>query len=267
MPSTRRCPAPSLRIALLAAAFVLLLATPSPALALGDWVGVEGMLWHQGQAGQASIDGNILSGTTLDFQDTLDLEKTDNSKMGRVWFRFGKSRLLLDYFDSSRKGDTTLTQSFVFDDTLYAAGQTMSSRLDLKVYQAQYRFTVADLKLVEVGVGLTLNEAKINFALDGSVGGRTSLDKNVPYPTLGAAVTVKPFPGFHIRVEANGMHANVSGTQVQILDARAQVEWYVAHVLGFFAGYRTYRFNVDDQDFGSVDNTFKGPYAGIGVKF
>src|SRR2546427_789718 len=75
--------------------------------------------WHQSQDGSASIDGSILNGTTFDFHDTLGLDKTDNTTMGRVWFRWSKTRLVFDYFDSSRSGDTTLSQSFVFDDRLY----------------------------------------------------------------------------------------------------------------------------------------------------
>jgi len=54
---------------------------------------------------------------------------------------------------------------------------------------------------------------------------------------------------------------------VDIIDARVQAEMYVAHVLGFFAGYRQFRFDVTDKDFGSVNNTYKGPYIGLGVKF
>ena len=247
-------------------ALVLVFAVPSPARALGDWVGVEGSVWRQNQDGGASIDGSVI-GTTFDFQDTLDLDKSDGSKMGRLWFKMGKTRLIFDYFDSSRSGSKTLGQTFLFNDTLYTAGQDVTSDFDLKLLQAQFRFTLADLKLVDVGVGIGLNQAQINMELDGSVGGRTTLDEKVPYPTLAAAVTIKPFPGFHIRAEANGLRVNVSGTRVNVLDTRLQIEGYVAHVLGFFAGYRTYRFDVVDQDFGSIENTFKGPYAGIGLKF
>lgn len=248
-------------------ALVLAFAAPTPARALGDWVGVEGSIWRNNQDGQASVDGDLFTGTTFDFQDTIDLEKSDSSKMGRVWFKLGKTRLLFDYLDSSREGSKTLTQSFFFDDTPYVATENVDSRLDLKLLQAQLRFTLADLKIVDVGVGFGLNQAQINMVMDGSVSGRTEFDEKVPYPTLAAAVTIKPMPGFHIRAEANGLKVNVSGTRVNVLDTRLQVEMYIAHVLGFFAGYRNYRFDAVDEDFGSIENTFKGPYAGIGLKF
>jgi len=248
-------------------ALVLAFAAPTPARALGDWVGVEGSIWRNNQDGQASIDGDIVTGTTFDFQDTLDLEKSDSSKMGRVWFKLGKTRLVFDYLDSSREGSKTLTQSFLFDDTAYVASEDVDSRLNLKLLQAQMRFTLADLKIVDVGVGFGLNQAQVNMVLDGSISGRTELDEKIPYPTLAAAVTIKPMPGFHIRAEANGLNVNIRGTRVNVLDTRLQVEMYIAHVVGFFAGYRSYRFDAVDEDFGSIENTFKGPYVGLGLKF
>jgi hypothetical protein len=248
-------------------ALVVLFAQPSPALALGDWIGVEGSLWQQSQDGNASVDGSLLTGTTVDFQDTIGLDKNDTSKMGRVWFRWSKTRLVFDYFDSSRSGDKTITQTFTFNDQIYLAGQSLKSDLNLKLLQGQFLFSVADLKVVDVGVGIGVNQAQINMELDGSVSGQSALDEKVPYPTLAAYATIKPIPTFHIKAELNGMRATVSGTHVDILDSRLQLEWYVAHVLGFFAGYRQFRFDVVDEDFGSVENTFKGPYGGIGLKF
>jgi hypothetical protein len=264
-PDTKRSFTPILSCVPLA--LVLAFAAPTPASAIGDWVGVEGSIWRNNQDGQASIDGDLFTGSTFDFQDTLDLEKSDSSKMGRVWFKLGKTRLILDYLDTSREGSKTLTQSFLFDDTPYLATEDVDSRLNLKLLQAQFRFTLADLKLVDVGVGFGLNQAQVEMTLDGSISGRTEFDEKVPYPTIGAAVTVKPFPGFHIRAEANGLNVNIRGTRVNVLDTRLQVEMYIAHVLGFFAGYRNYRFDAVDEDFGSIENTFKGPYAGIGLKF
>jgi hypothetical protein len=248
-------------------ALVLLLLSPAPALALGDWIGIEGSLWRQAQSGDATISGDIFGGTNIDFQDTLNLEENVDTYTGRLWFRFGRNRLVFDYFDSTRSGDTILSQSFVFNDTIYTAGQSLHSDLDVRLYQAKWLFSVADLKVVDVGVGLGAEQVKFKGELDGSVSGLTTLDESVPYPTLAAHVVVKPVPAFHIRVELNGMRGTVSGTHVEVQDARAQLELYIAHVLGFFAGYRQYRFDFTDPSFGSVENTFKGPYVGLGLKF
>jgi hypothetical protein len=248
-------------------ALAMILATPTATFAIGDWIGVEGSMWRQTQDGTASIDGDILGGTTIDFQDTLGLEADDDTLMGRVWFRFGRTHINLDYFDSERGGDTILTQSFTFNDTVYTAGQAMSSDLRLKLYQAHFLFSIINVKVVDFGLGFGANQADVDMALDGSVSGLTTLEESVPYPTLAGYITIKPAPAFHIKAEVTGVKGDMSGTHVDVLDGRAQIELYVAHVLGFFAGYRQFHFEVEDEGFGSIDNTFKGPYAGIGLKF
>lgn len=245
----------------------MILATPTATFAIGDWIGVEGSMWRQSQDGTAAIDGDILGGSTIDFQDTLGLEKDDDTLMGRVWFRFGRTHINLDYFDSERGGDTVLTQSFVFNDTVYTAGQALSSDLQVRLYQAHFLFSIINLKVVDFGLGFGANQADVDMNLEGSVSGRTTLEESVPYPTLAGYVTIKPAPAFHIKAEVTGINGTVSGTHVDVLDGRAQIELYVAHVLGFFAGYRQFHFQVEDEGFGSIDNTFKGPYAGIGLKF
>jgi hypothetical protein len=247
-------------------ALLLALAAPAEAFALGDWIGVEPNLWRQSLKGTAAIHDGSGGGTTFDFQDTLGIEEDDSARVGRVWFRLGKSRLFLDYSDTSRDGSAVLGADLDFHGITYSGGETVTTDLDLTLLQATYRYTF-DFKLIEVGVGAGFHVARVDLEMVGSSTGTERLDESVPYPTLSAAFAVKPFPGFRIRAEASGVSATVSGNDIDILDARAQIEYYFAHVLGLYAGYRSYRFNLDAEDFGVVDATSKGPYVGFGLKF
>lgn len=248
----------------LSLALVSLALATTPALAVGDWIRIEAALWRQDMDGTFNI-GDALPGTDLDLQGTLGVDPDDNAKQARVAFRLGNSRLTFDAFDSSRGGSRALTGPIVFNDTVYAA-ETVTTDLDLRLLQAQYRYSF-DFKVLEVGVGLGLNLAQVDMTLDGSSSGVTTLDEKVPYPTVNAGVVIKPFPGFHIVAEANGMSLEFSGNDVDILDARVQVEYYFLHAFGAFVGYRTYRFNVDAEDFGVIDSSSDGAYFGLGLKF
>ena len=112
-----------------------------------------------------------------------------------------------------------------------------------------------------------LNLAQIDMRMDSLASGLTTLDEDIPFPTVNAAFIIKAAPGFRIRTEADVMSVTVSGNKVDILDARLQAEYYFAHFVGLFAGYRTYSFDVEADDFGLVDAEFDGIYAGLGVKF
>lgn len=254
-------------LAITTLAIFAVLAFPTPAHALGDLVGVEAAIWPESISGKASINSSSLSGTTIDFKRDLGLDNRDTSPQGRVWFRLGRSYLTFDYTGSSRTGDGVLSKNVNFNGTTYGFGETIRSKYDLNILDAQYRFDLVKLKVVDFGFGVGLNVAQVKMDLNGSVSGATTLDENVPYPTVNAALVVKPLPGFHIRAEANGLSINIGGNKVQILDARLQLEYYFLHAFGVLGGYRSYRFTVDANDFGHVENTFNGPYIGLGLKF
>jgi hypothetical protein len=253
-------------LAILPLALLATLAFPAPALALGDYVGVEVAPWFQSFSGGARIDKGSTSGTDFDFKDDFGLENRDTSPTAGVWFRLGKSHLMFDYADSSRTGSNTLSTPITFNGVTYGASTAVDSTLDLTLLKARYRYSFINLKVVEFGAGLGLNLAKIKSSLDDGTTS-TTLDENVPFPTVNAALIIKPFPGFHIRTEVDGLSVDVSGNSVTIYDARVQLEWYFFHALGVNAGYRQFRFDVDANDFGHVESTFKGPFVGVGLKF
>ncbi len=267
--STDRNPSLSrLRVlSILSLALVAVLAFPTPARAVGDYVGFEGAPWAQSFDGEAAIDSGSTAGTTIDFNSTLGLGDREAAPAGRVWFRLGKSRLILDFADSSRTGSEVLTQSYTFNGNTYSASENVDSSLDMTLLQGQYRYSIVDMKVVEFGFGVGFNVAQINMELNGSSTGLTTFDEDVPFPTGTVALIVKPFPGFHIRGEVNGVAIDVGGNAVDIFDARLQVEYYFLHSFGIFGGYRSFSFDVDANDFGHVESSFKGPYLGLGLKF
>jgi hypothetical protein len=93
------------------------------------------------------------------------------------------------------------------------------------------------------------------------------VDRSLPFPTVAAGVVIKPLPAFHIRLEGDGVSATVSGDHIRFVDWRAQVEWYFLHFFGVVAGYRSIDADVRTESDGEVDIQYKGPYAGLGVKF
>ncbi len=241
---------------------------PAPAHAIGDYIGVEAAPWLQDFSATGAI-GTTTPGTEFDFADTLGLDDSTTASSGRVWVRlFGqKSRFVFDYADSSQNGSSVLTSTLDFNDITFGSGETINTDLDMTLLQAKYRYSFVNLKIIEVGAHLGANLAQVNMRLDGSVTGLSALDEDVPFPTVGGTVIVKPFPGFHIRAEIDGAGVSVSGNEINILDARVQVEYYFLHSFGIFAGYRMFDFEVDSDDFGRIDSSFEGAYAGLGLKF
>ena len=252
----------------LALAFVLSPCGARPAWALADWFGVEASVFDNTLSGTGTIDGNGVPGTEFDVRDTLGIDDHDTSGAARFWFRWGKkNRLFFDYTTTSHSGSAVLSQPLVFNGTTYAAGERFDSDVKLDLYQARYRYSFLNLKVVELGLGLGLNEGHFKMDAVGSTSGAESVDRSLPFPTVAAGVVIKPLPGFHIRLEGDGVSATVSGDHIRFVDWRAQVEWYFLHFFGVVAGYRSIDADVRTESDGEVDIQYKGPYAGLGVKF
>jgi hypothetical protein len=260
---------PTPRFALIAALTLFAFAAfPTPVHALGDYVRIEAAPWVQGFSGNARIDGSFFSGTSFDFEDDLDLGGDENVPVGRIQLRWlKKNRLVVDAIDMSRSGSGTISQNITFNDTVYTAGQDVDSTFDLRLLRANYRYSFVDFKLVEVGFDTALNLAQVFVAFDGSISGPSSIDEDVPFPTVGAYVIVKPVPGLGLRVEANGLSLDFGGNTIDLVDARAQIEYYFMHFFGAFAGYRVYRLDLEAEDFGHLESNFDGAYFGLGFKF
>jgi hypothetical protein len=239
-----------------------------PAFALGDWIGGELAGMENKPSGTAAVDSGALNGTQFDFQDTLGLNDTDYSTMARFWFRLGKkNHISFDYFNPTHSGSETLTAPLVFNGHAFLPGEDVHTDMNLKLYQARYRYHFVDLKVFEFGLGIGVNQAKLNMDLNGAVSGSQSFDKSVTVPSASGFLAIKFLPGLHIKVEGEYFHASNSSDLADLKDYRAQLEWYFLHVFGFMVGYRSVHFAAETNSFGNATLDYKGPYAGLGVKF
>lgn len=257
------------RAAVLATALAVLsvVAPARPAWALGDFFGAEGAFFSNTLHGHGAIDDGGVSGTPFDLRDDFGLDDRDTAKMARLWFRFGKNRLFADYLDTSHDGGDVFSAPFTFHGTTYAAGESFDASTSLKLSQGRWRYSFINLKVIEMGIGLGLDDAKVRMAVDGAVHGRETLDKSLIFPTANAGLVITPVPGFHIRVEGEILSVHYGSDHVRFRDARAQLEWSFVHVVGLFAGWRTVHLDADSGDFGSAVIGQSGPYAGVGVRF
>jgi len=240
-----------------------------PAYALADWIGVEAAGFQNDLSGTAAIEGGGVPATDFDFEDTLGVEDSDTSAQGRLWFRWGKkNRLFFDYLDAQHVGEAVLSQVLSFNGTTYLAGEQVATSVQTELLQGRYRYSFVNLKPVEFGLGLGVNQAHFVTQVDGSVSGRTTFEETLPFPSLATGLVVKPLPSLHIRLEGDVLDGSVSGDSIRFLDWRAQLEWYVLHVFGFVAGYRALSLDVESEDdFGEGDIEYAGPYLALGLKF
>jgi hypothetical protein len=243
--------------------------TGTPLLAVGDNIGFEPLYWNQGMEGTIRVDGDTLTGTTVDVQDTLGLDPNVKLPSGLFWLHWLKRNYLMFTFgDATRHGDQTLASPLVFENQTFLPGERVKSRLETDLKSLVYGYNFLDLNVFKLGVRVGADRLGFNATLESdTTPTRAESDESVTFPVAGLGLAFEPIPMLRFIGEINGLAGHISGEDVHFYDARIQSELYWAHFFGIVAGYRRVKIDVDLTDFGAANLNQKGPYAGFVFRF
>jgi hypothetical protein len=116
-------------------------------------------------------DGNL--GTTIDFETSLGMDKSNNLPTIRGYYRFNeKHRINFGYFDLERSGLGVSDVEIRFGDVTFPANLPLNSFFDIEVFDLSYGYTLIHTEKwdLEASVGLSLQ--KIGIGIQGAALGR-----------------------------------------------------------------------------------------------
>jgi hypothetical protein len=222
-----------------------------------------------------AADGTL--GTTIDFESTLGMDRSDALPIVRGHYRFNKRhRLNFGYFDLERSGLSASEVEIRFGDVTFPANLPVSSFFDVKVYDLSYGYTLthSDKWDVDISVGLSLQE--ISIGIQGNILGvlKEETDVTAPLPTFGASGTyalsekllLSGRAGF-FAIDLDLDSSNFSG---QIIDLSLMLFHQTFEHVGFGVGYVFFDIDVDYDDDSldiSANYQYRGPMALVGVYF
>lgn len=159
-------------LALLQGAVVMTLLVPAPAayaqedptfsLSLGGF--------FTNRESETRVDGDVGTGTPVDLEGELGLEKSDTVFRVDAYWRFTeKQRIDFSAFDLSRSSSRRIEKEFTWDDTVYEIDTLLKAQMDLAVYKFAYTWeflkdgrsflgVTAGLYVADVGATLTATE-------------------------------------------------------------------------------------------------------------
>ena len=159
--------------------------------------------------------------------------------------------------DINSKQTSTITQTFILDDTEFTAGSEVASDLDLSYTDAVLYYEILD-NWFNLDIGVTAR--KYSGHLDAESGMATeSVDVDAVIPLLyGKAQFDLPFSGLSAGIEGN--YINYSDSS--LMDYSAKVSYLFDSVLdlGVEVGYRAMTMTIDDDEV-QTDIELSGPYA------
>lgn len=228
-------------------------------------IGVRGYYWLPGLSGDLKVDGNGVTGTTVDLED--DLGMSDESyPIIEVFAGLGNHHLSVSYYSADYDGSKTLSKAINFNGQAFTVNTLITTSLEYDVYDFMYQYDLLDLENMLAGCSLGL-VGKIKL-FEGSVEVKstaisTKEDFTAPIPMIGL--------NFHMAIladilEARLLVAGIGYSGNKIIDSQADISFTPFPFLDIHGGYRLFNVDVDADDVEFNYNT-SGPYVAVTISF
>ncbi len=251
------------RVALILAAAAML-AAASDASALE--VGARGMYWFPSLSGNLQSSTNGIPETSLDVKDDLGIGDK-NFLGGEAFLRAGRVRFSVGYIPLRYEGTRQLTQQIVFQGTTFNVSDNVTSKIDLKMIDAELEYDLLrpDLAAANFYLGLIL---KVKY-VDGRVELRSasappeSEDFKAPVPMAGLAAGVGILSNV---ITADARLAGIGYSGNHLVEGDFCVSVAPLPFVRFQGGYRYIDLKIDEDEI-LARLKIKGPYVGAQLSF
>ena len=239
--------------------FAVLMGMSIPAMAFE--VGVRGYYWFPDLSGNIRVDGNGVTGDTLDLENDLGMEDQSYPVI-EIFGGLGNHHFSFSYYSADYEGSNTT--SFTFNGLTLTG--LINSRLEYDVYDFMYQYDLLDMENILAGFSLGLVGKVKLFDGNASVQSTTlstNQDFSVPIPMLGL--------NLHLGMLADILEARllVTGSGYSdgtIFDSQADISFTPFPFLDINGGYRLFAVDIDIDDV-VADFSTSGPYVAVTISF
>jgi hypothetical protein len=235
--------------------------------------------WFEAQAYWPDVNTTVsvagpngIVGAKIDMESDLDLADRKTLPAFQAGARFGERWSLIgEYYGLDRSGTVaSIGRDITFDDVTYAAGASISSGFDTKVYRAAvgYAFLKRDKLELGASLGLHVTQFKVTLAGEGHVGNAAiqsevrKRDALAPLPTLGLYGAYQITPRLLLGGRVDYLSLKVGDYDGRLTNTEARLSYRLFQNVGIGAAYRyvDYDLNIDKPHWqGELAYKFKGP--------
>lgn len=238
-----------------------------PTAAFAFEAGVRAEYWFPSLSGNAQTTTNGLPDTPFDLKDTLGIQD-ENLPFGEAFLGVSRFTLRFGYTPLKYDGSSTLSRDFIFNGQTFTATDTISSRLEMNLFEGQLQFDILrpSVGVASVNLGLILQGIYVDGSIQvrsGTTGISTKEDFQLGAPLIGVAAGAG-FLKDMIRVDARATGMAYSGDHLYEVDAYASFAPFP--FLRLQGGYKYIDLKVDESDV-TASLTLSGPYAGLQLSF
>ena len=200
-------------------------------------------------------------GSTVDFARTLGGERSDSLWRIDSQYRFNdRHSLNFSYYDVGRNGSRVLNENITVGDTTYAAGGTIQSELDIKLYRLFYNYSFYHNDKVEIGLSGGLYLANLKTFLAGNlvcsggpscaggttIASRAESDKlTVPLPSVGVLMNYNITPRLQAQLRFDWFYFETDSFKGSMNEVYAGLEYRLLKNFGIGGAFNRLGIDVD----------------------
>ena len=177
-------------------------------------------------------------------------------------YRPGSSRrhqIELQYFDTSRNGDKTLTEDIQIGDNFFPAGSKVGSEFDLSFINLDYAYAFLqdDRVRLAASVGVHVTEARLKVD---SAELKISEDESftAPLPVIGVRAEMVLTPQWRFKTGLDFLYIEYQGFAGVLTDAYIGVEYLPFSRFGFGLGFNGLRYRIEGDGGDTTDLDLRG---------
>jgi len=196
-------------------------------------------------------------GTTVVFEDLLDLPVSKSIWRADGWWRFGDNRNLdFGYVSLNRENAREITEDIQFGNYTFLAQSRVTGRIDSRFIYAAYRHDFLRLDPVQISASAGASIMTLGASLSASVGlvdstgtpvdrgGEVGQEITFPVPLLGMQVDWALNSKSTIEFYARFFYLNTSGLRGGMGETALRYYYFVNRHLGLGAGFDKININI-----------------------
>jgi hypothetical protein len=208
------------------------------------------------------LDSSTGIGTVVDVEDSLGLDSQLGTFRIGLAYRPGNSRrhqVELQYFDSSRDGNKTLTEDIQIGDNFFPAGTNVRSEFDLRFINVDYAYAFLQDDRVRLSGSIGLHVTDVHLKIDSS---ELSISEDesftAPLPVIGIRAEMILTSNWRFKTRLDLLYIEYQGFAGVLSDAYVGVEYLPFRNFGFGLGFNGIRYRVEGDGGDTADLDLKG---------
>ena len=210
-------------------------------------------------------------GATVDFEQSMDLERQKNVPVVMGRWRFGERwRLEAEYFQLNRNSERVIDRQIEWGDQVFAVNTSVATQFDFSDLRVSLGYSFFKRPDKELGVGIGLHVATYDVSLTGSGGNGQGEDVLAPLPVLSLYGQFALTNTWAVGLRLDRFSLSYDKFDGSLTSLGLDVLYQPFKHVGFGAGYRALAIRAEvegDRHILKMRQVFQGPMLFMNVSF